>query len=141
MKKNKLPIVIVATIVVIVAAFAIPLNKTQNSDTVNTNLKAALGSIRMKGEIYYAAHSNSYNTDGMTAGVNCASPETLFVDATIKPILESIAVNAENGPFCSSLESGKSWAVSATLRGGAGDWCVDSNGGSKPGVAAGGVCI
>lgn len=143
MKKANLITVVLVILAVLVLVIVLlrPNSEINNSDTLNASIKSGLASLRMKGETYYTAHNNSYNEDGITPGSDCASAKTLFSDPSIKPMLESIALSAHGGLICSSLASGKSWAISATLNGGAGNWCVDSNGGSKAGIAAGGVCI
>jgi len=118
-------LVVVAIIGILASVVLASLNQAR-SKGADAAIKSNLANLRPQAEIYY---DNNGNYGAAVTACNAG----MFADPSMVAGVTAAGSNA-----CQS--TGTAWAISAPLSTGS-DWCVDSTGVSKVGVAIAGVCI
>ncbi len=133
-------LLVVIAIIGILSSVVLASLNTARGKSANAKIKAQLASARSAAEAYYDSNGNSYNgiagdvTDG-----NCATVDSMFVDANSNMANFTDPANYPGSPTLSCYSTAVEYAISAPLfvADGANDtWCVDSTGKSEGRVGA-----
>ena len=113
-------LVVIAIIGILSSVVIASVNQARSKGN-DAAIKASLSGIRSQAALYYDNNAQSYGS----AGTDCNTAGSLFLDSTIAAQISGAATNAGAAATCANSSS--AWVVSAPLRGG-GSWCVDSAG-------------
>lgn len=131
-------LVVIAIIGILSSVVLASLNTARGRGN-DAKVKAQLAGLRAAAELYYDTAGNygatASNTVADAAGETCLTGEMWTAAPTVS------YVTYDNYPANTSIKcvnpaGGASYAVSASLNGGAAFWCVDSGGSSKQTGAA-----
>lgn len=129
-------LLVVIAIIGILASIVLVSLGNSRTNSLDSNIKGNLDSIRTQAEIYANDHDNSYGTFGLSfpagSSSTCLSDtgNHLFSDPTIKAAMTGAQSSGGGSMRC--LSTGNAWAVSVALKSNAGlSWCVSSCGIAK----------
>ena len=136
-------LLVVIAIIGVLAGIVLASLNTARTKGADAATKANLSNVRAQAEVFYDTSSN-YGADFAVA--NCpafdATATNMFAkDQTIAKATAAVKSSSGSDAKCAAdngdvaTGNASSWAISGTLKGG-GNWCVDSSGASKSGIAA-----
>ena len=133
-------LLVVISIIALLSSVVLSSLNSARAKAADTSVKAAFKQAYTQGEIY-RNETGGYGSGflGSTDAVNCTTG--MFVDTRFVDIKTNIISNAATTPnlTCSTASSGKLWAMSVTLKGGA-SLCIDNSSNIKAVVASAGLC-
>jgi len=123
-------LVVIAIIGVLSSIVLASLNNARNKGN-DAKVKSQLSGVRAAAEIYYYGNGYTYTASTMAVAANPCTG-TMFVDANSKMLNYTGTAAAWPSTVTLSCQAnGTAYAISASLPGAGGVWCVDSVGKSK----------
>jgi type IV pilus assembly protein PilE len=135
-------LVVIAIIGILSSVVLASLNTARGKGN-DAKVKSQLAGLRAAAEIAYDNLNQKYSGTAAAydsipaANATCAATaNTIFADATVVPYVTGTNYPTGTILSCHINAAGTAYAVSGTLPGGGGAWCVDSTGQSIGGTAA-----
>ncbi len=122
-------LLVVIAIIGILAAIVLASLSTARSKAEDAKVTGQLDEMRNAAEIYSTSHNGTYGA--AIAACTGSANTSLFTDTTSN--MQTLVTNTINAAGASNVDcyvssNGSSWAVSAALPSGVGNFCVDSSG-------------
>jgi len=120
-------LVVIAIIGILSSVVLASLNSARSKGS-DAAAKSALSNLQAQAAIYYDSATGAQSYGVAATSTTCGATSTpvgLFLDQQTNNIIKNAYSNSSS-MVCS--ETAQSYAVAVTLKSGAGNWCVDSNG-------------
>lgn len=148
MKRNKgftlIELLVVIAIIGILSSVVLASLNSARAKGSDAAVKSNLSNIRAQAEILYdtyGCYSNS-GTCQATMLSSCTGANTIFANANVTQQINAAQTAGGGTAVCNTAINGVAWAASTALKTpGAGFWCVDSAGASKPLTTALGATV